>query len=61
MSRARKPLVLSDTASVQQLQAPDDIDAPAAERLDWLTKQVKCLAKLLHGQGIEVPDELLED
>ncbi len=61
MSHQRKPLVLSDTASIQQLQDPDDIATPVTERVDWLTEQVKTLAQLLHGQGIEVPQELLEE
>lgn len=54
----RKPLVLDDTASVEQLQAGDELDIPLEDRVEKMNCQLLALARYLMRQGIRVPPEL---
>lgn len=55
----RKPLVLSTAGDMQQLQTPDELDIPLADRVQTLQEKLLLLATILSHQGIEIPEELL--
>ncbi len=57
-----KPLVVdpSNDPPLKQLQVGDDLDIPLAQRVCNLEYDLKQMAELLYGQGLEVPPQLLE-
>ena len=57
----RKPIVLGDDASFQQLQSQDDLDIPLDERVNVLEWQLDLLVKSLMLNGIEIPEELINE
>lgn len=56
----RKPLVLGDDASTQQLQSQDALDIPLDERVNVVEWKLDLLIKGLMMQGIELPEELID-
>ena len=62
----RLPLVLDDSANVQRLQSQDWIDpqkARLAASVDFndLRRKFRLLLYVLHGQGINLPEELISE
>ena len=55
----KRPLVLSSTGAIQQLQRPDDVDAPAVDRLEDLERRFKLLVNWMAFEGFDVPDEVI--
>lgn len=56
---SRKPLVLGDGATLQQLQSPDDLDIPLDSRVAILEERLQMLIEMLALNGIELSEELL--
>jgi hypothetical protein len=57
----RKPLVLDDTAAMQQLQSQDDLDIPLNERVARDEYLFRLLCFYLLKQGIDLPKELSKE
>ncbi len=56
---AQKPLVLN-SGLPSQLQSPNDLDIPLADRVHELEKTLGDLARYLTDQNIPIPDSLLK-
>lgn len=55
----KRPLVV-EAGEVQQLQRPDDLDIPLADRVAALEAQQKMLVTWMLSEGFDLPAELQE-
>jgi len=58
---ARVPIVINDTGNLAQLKKTDRLSTPTESRVEALENKLRVLVESLVNQGIELPDELLEE